>query len=139
MSGAPPDADDGNAVVEFVLLAVLLMVPLFYVLLSVFDVQRAAFGVTEAARQAGRAYVTSGCDEARARAAAALALRDQGIVRDFRVSGLSCPPSGGRTTVQVGYTVQLRELGAVLPAQRGGVPVTASFVAVTDRFAPGAP
>ena len=35
--------DQGNALVEFVYLAVLLMIPLVYVLLSVFQVQRAAF------------------------------------------------------------------------------------------------
>ena len=48
--------DDGNALVEFTVLSLLLLVPLVYVLLGVFQVQRAAFGVTEAARQAGRAF-----------------------------------------------------------------------------------
>lgn len=48
--------DDGNALVELTYLAVLVMVPLVYVLLSVFQVQRAAFGVTEATRQAARAF-----------------------------------------------------------------------------------
>ncbi len=64
-----PAGDAGNAVVEFSTLAVLLMVPLVYVLLSVFEVQRASFGVTEAARQAGRAYVTAD-DPAQGRARA---------------------------------------------------------------------
>ena len=77
-----PSGDDGNALVEFSYLAVLLMVPLVYVLLTVFQVQRASFGVTEAARQAGRAYATA-ADEvqgrARARAAARLAMQDQGL------------------------------------------------------------
>ena len=54
-----PTGDAGNALVEFTYLAVLLMIPLVYVLLSAFQVQRAAFGVTEAARQAGRAYTTA--------------------------------------------------------------------------------
>ena len=51
--------DDGNAIVEFVYLAVLLMVPLVYVLLTVFQVQRAAFAASSAAREAGRVFVTT--------------------------------------------------------------------------------
>ena len=38
--------DDGNAIIEFVYLAVLLMVPLVYVLLTVLRVQGAAYAVS---------------------------------------------------------------------------------------------
>jgi hypothetical protein len=75
-------AEDGSAIVEFVWLAVLLMVPLVYVVLTAVSLQRAAFGVTAAARDAGRAYATAGSDavgERRAEAASALAMRDQGV------------------------------------------------------------
>lgn len=75
-------ADDGSALVEFVYLAVLLLVPLVYVVLAAVSVQRAAFGVTAAARDAGRAYATAGSDhlgEARAEAAVRLAMHDQGV------------------------------------------------------------
>jgi hypothetical protein len=41
-----PGGDGGNAMLEFVYLSILLMVPLIYVLTTVFQVQRAAFGVT---------------------------------------------------------------------------------------------
>lgn len=130
-----PHGDDGTAVVEFVYLTVLLMVPVVYILLAVFDVQRAAFGVTEAARQAGRTYVTSGCDRGRADAAARLALRDQGITSaSVRVD--RCPAAGESTDVTVGHLVRLRGLGALLPADRGGIRVTGTFVAVGDAFAP---
>jgi Flp pilus assembly protein TadG len=77
-----PAGDDGNATVEFVYLAILLMIPLVYVIISAFQAQRTAFAVAEAARQAGRAYVTAGGgDEATDRAlfAANLAMTDQGI------------------------------------------------------------
>jgi hypothetical protein len=73
---------DGSAIVEFVWLAVLLLVPLLYVVLTAVTVQRAAFGVTTAAREAGRAYATAGSDAAgedRAEAAARLAMSDQGV------------------------------------------------------------
>lgn len=77
------EPERGSALVEFVWLAVLLMVPLVYVVLSAVSVQRGAFGLTAAARDAGRAYATAGSDalgERRAEEAAALAMRDQGVV-----------------------------------------------------------
>ncbi|HEU5034544.1 MAG TPA: hypothetical protein VFT62_07295 [Mycobacteriales bacterium] len=79
----PPAAkDDGNALIEFIWLAILLMLPLVYVVLAALTVQRTAFAETTAAREAARAYATAGSDaegERRAEAAVALALRDQGI------------------------------------------------------------
>jgi hypothetical protein len=77
-----PTAEEGNAVVEFVWLSVLLMIPLVYIVLSALSVQRAAFAVTEAAREGARAYATAGSDaegERRAEQAIALAMSDQGI------------------------------------------------------------
>jgi hypothetical protein len=74
--------DDGSALVEFVWLSVLLMIPLVYVVLSALSVQRAAFAVTSAAREGARAYATAGSDEVgetRAEQAIALAMRDQGV------------------------------------------------------------
>ncbi|HWB66340.1 MAG TPA: hypothetical protein VG708_05895 [Mycobacteriales bacterium] len=74
--------DHGSAVVEFVWLAILLLIPLIYVVMTAVSVQRTAFGLTEAAREAGRAYATAGSDaagRARAAAAAQLAMRDQGV------------------------------------------------------------
>ncbi len=133
--------DEGNAVVEFVWLAVLLMVPLMYIMLGVFDVQRASFGVTEAARQAGRTFATEcarGADvaAARARQSAEMALADQGYAMNRPVTGLSCPAPGASTKVVVTQFVTLPGLGALLPADRGGITVSGEFVAFRDRFAP---
>jgi hypothetical protein len=73
--------DSGTAVVEFVLLGVVLLVPLLYLVLALSAVQRTVYGVTQAAREAGRAYVTGTASTAVARAdhAARLALTDQGL------------------------------------------------------------
>ena len=49
--------DTGNAVLEFVVLAAFLMVPLIYIIIAVAQVQGSAYGATEATREAGRAYV----------------------------------------------------------------------------------
>ena len=138
-----PTGDAGNALVEFSYLAVLLMIPLVYVLLTVFQVQRAAFGVTEAARQAGRAYATA-TDEAqgraRARVAADLALQDQGLVL---CSSCLAPPAGqlvpgGTVRVRVEHRVVLPLLGGLFRgAVPASIPVRATHVEVVDRFRDG--
>jgi hypothetical protein len=90
-----PRDESGTALVEAVWLCVLLLVPLLYVMVAVFDVQRASYGVSGAARAAARAYSLAP-DEAsapgRARAAAAVALGDQGLeVADVQLS-VRCRP-----------------------------------------------
>ncbi|GGD15594.1 hypothetical protein [Nocardioides daphniae] len=71
----------GSGLIEFIWLGILLIVPLVWIVLSVFEVQRGAFAVSAAARAAGRAYVLAP-DEASARArateAARQTLKDQG-------------------------------------------------------------
>jgi hypothetical protein len=85
----------GSAIVEFVWLAILLLVPLLYIVLAVFDTQRAAYAASAAARSATRAFVTSPDQEtafARAEAAARLAFADQGIdVPGYRLA-ITCHP-----------------------------------------------
>lgn len=131
--------DDGNALVEFVSLSLLLIVPLVYVLITVFQVQRAAFGVTEAARQAGRAYVTTtdGDPAARAQVAADLALRDQ--IPGFGSAAVSYPqpPSlqpGATVIVRVSHEVTLPVLGGLFGRVEPRIPVRATHVEVVDRF-----
>jgi hypothetical protein len=64
-----------------VFLGVLLLVPLMYLVLAVSTVQRNLYAVTQAAREAGRAYATGTATNGpdRARYAAVLALQDQGL------------------------------------------------------------
>jgi Flp pilus assembly protein TadG len=140
MNRLRPRDDGGNAMLEFVYLSVLLMVPLVYLLTTVFQVQRAAFGVTEAARQAGRAYATAASAEegaARARAAAELALRDQGLEL-AEPPELTAPDGvapGAQVRVVVRHRVALPLVGGlfgdVVPPN---IPVQASHLAVVDRF-----
>ena len=130
--------DDGNALVEFTYLGVLLMVPLVYGLVMVFLVQRASFAVTEAARQAGRAYATAdsvAAGQQRAAFAARLALSDQGIDCDACLSRMSQPLApGAAVEARVAYTVQLPVLGAFFPDRRAGIRVSAVHVAYVDEF-----
>lgn len=106
--------EQGSAVVEFVWLGLLLLVPLVYVLLTVFEAQAAAYGSDAASRSAGRAFVLAPSqDQAyeRAAAAARLALSDHGIAaKQVRVH-ITCTPDPGSclspgSSVSVSVTVQ---------------------------------
>jgi hypothetical protein len=126
--------DDGSAIVEFVWLAVLLLVPLVYVVLTAVSIQRAAFGVTAATRDAGRAYATAGSDslgEQRAEQAIALALHNQGVQWSPTgrvVSCGSCDYAPGSTfTVELHTRVELPGLPAWMCGRRclAGITVSA--------------
>jgi Flp pilus assembly protein TadG len=89
--------DTGSAIVEFVFIAVLVMLPLIYLIVAVATVQRSQLAVSQAAREAGRAFATSDTSSdapARVRAAVRLALRDQGLGDDAAIRfvqiGASC-------------------------------------------------
>ena len=135
-----PTGDAGNALIEFTYLAVLLMIPLVYVLLSAFQVQRAAFGVTEAARQGGRAYATAADPAAglgRARLASDLALADQGLAGAGapEISDPGGLAPGSRVVVTVRYTVTLPILGLIFRGDLSPrIPVSARHVEVVDTF-----
>jgi hypothetical protein len=121
--------ESGSALVEAVWLSVLLLVPLVYVLLAVFDVQRASYGVSGAARAAARAYSLAP-DEAsapaRARAAASVALRDQGIDPGYVQLSVRCRPAPDNclspgSLISVELTEQVR-LPLAPSALGGGAP-----------------
>lgn len=88
-------SDRGSALVEFTWLAILLMIPLVYVVLAALSLQRSAFAETSAAREAARAYATAGSDaegERRAEEAVALAMRDQGVAWSPAGRVVTCGP-----------------------------------------------
>lgn len=133
----------GNALVEFSWLAIVLMVPLVYLVLTIFQVQRAAYAVTAASREAGRAYVTTkagGDPDARALAAARLAAADQGITLspgEVRVSctGRPCVRPGGTVRVRVDTRVPLPYLPKVLFGHApASIAVHARHVEVVDTY-----
>lgn len=126
----------GSAVIEFSWLALLLLVPLVYVMLGVFDVQRASYGATAATRAAGRAFVIVPAglteDDARGRAfeAARVAMKDQGIEIGPGDLTISCEPEclqpGSTVTVQLDYRVPLPFIPEALGGERPAVHVSAS-------------
>ena len=133
--------DDGTAVVEFVLLAVVLLVPFVYAVLCVFAVERAAFTLTSASRDAGRAFVTAD-DGATARDraddAVRVALADHAVgssvTTRVRCSADPCLTPGARVTVELTTSVVL----PLVPHWGGGAPasvaVRARHVEVVDDY-----
>jgi hypothetical protein len=105
----------GTALVEVTWLSILLLVPLLYVVLAVFDVQRSAFALDAANRAAGRAYTLSPSQAeavTRARAAAAVAMADQGLDLGAASVIVSCRPDP-RACLSPGSVVQVRMTLAV--------------------------
>ena len=51
--------DAGNALIEFIFIAVLILIPLVYFVVAIASVQRSTVAVTHAAREAGRAFATA--------------------------------------------------------------------------------
>jgi Flp pilus assembly protein TadG len=108
----------GTALVEVTWLSPLLLVPLLYVVLAVFEVQRAAYAVDAATRAAGRAYSlapTRAAGAARARTAAAVALSDQGLRLSRARVAIRCAPRPG-SCLSPGSVVHVRiSLPVALP------------------------
>lgn len=136
--------DDGTAIVEFVWLSILLMIPLVYVVLSALSVQRAAFAATSAVRDAARAYATAGSDaegERRAEQAIALAMHDQGVAwtPDGRVvaCGACDYEPGSLFTIDIHTTVKLPFVPGWLCGDRcaAGISVSAHHRERIDCFA----
>ena len=124
----------GSALVEVTWLSLLLLVPLLYVVLAVFEVQRSAFGITAAARAAGRAYATAPSEEegrARAEVAARLAMRDQGVSENRLELRISCRPDphnclapGALIDVDLSFPVALPLMPSALGEQTPSFRVT---------------
>jgi len=140
-------SDEGNAVVEFVFLAIVVMVPLVYLIAAVATVQRNTLAVTQAARDAGRAFATSESAAAarrRVSAAVRLALTDQGLPDDATVrfvrSGSDCSDPaitpalvpGAEFTVCVTRCVGLPAVPSVLTGR--GIRAVGVYTVHVDDF-----
>jgi hypothetical protein len=135
--------DSGAAMLEFVSLVVLLVIPLTYLVLTVFEVQRATFGVGSAARESARVFVLAPgsvpADE-QARVAAQLVLADHGVDPDTTVVSITCSADPCLTprevvTVTVSTRVPLPLvpgfLSSLVPVE---VPVQATQRQVVDAY-----
>ena len=134
--------DEGAAMVEFIVLAVTLAVPLCYLILAVFDVQRAAFGASAATREAARVFVrapSTAEGEQRAQAAASITLADHGLELepgDLTISCSTTPCLTPGATVRFSYrtTVTLPFLPGLASVDLASVPITAAHTQTVDEY-----
>lgn len=139
--------DCGSAIVEFVFVAVVVMLPLVYLIVAVATVQRSEFAVSEAAREAGRAFATSDhADQAlgRAEAAVHIVLHDQGLPDDAALAyvpaGSSCDAgqitptlvAGAQFTVCVTRHVSIPAVPRVLAGK--GITTVGEYVVHVDDY-----
>lgn len=146
LTGRRRGREEGNAIVEFLGAALILLLPVMYLALTLGRIQAAMFAVEGAAKESGRAFVTADSvaqGEARAGIAVSLALDDQGFadVRPVDVLTISCSSTrclapGSEVTTVVRYEVPLP---FVPPAVRTwvplAVPVEAVHVSPVDVYA----
>jgi hypothetical protein len=144
------DEQTGSALVEFVFIAVVVFVPLIYIVAGFSAVQRGVFASTAAAREAGRAMGTAPdpvTGQARAERAAQLAVEDQSVdATDVRLAyapaGSDCDAAGTYTpsltpgeefSVCVTVTVRIPMLPEFVDANTA----TGQFVVERDRYIDG--
>ncbi len=140
----------GSALVEFVFIAVVVFVPLIYIVAGFSAVQRGVFASTAAAREAGRAMGTAPdpvTGQARAERAAQLAVEDQSVdATDLRLAyapaGADCDAAGSYSpsltpgeefSVCVTVTVRIPLLPEFVDANTA----TGQFVVERDRYVDG--
>jgi Flp pilus assembly protein TadG len=142
-------SDDGSALVEFVFIALVVFVPLVYLVAGFSAVQRGVLAATEAARDAGRVLGTApdpATGGARALRAAQLAVQDQSVdATDVRLAyaapGATCAAAGYTPTLTPGevftvcVTVTVRI--PMLPDFIDANTATGRFTVERDRYADG--
>lgn len=134
-------SDEGRAILEFIFLGVLLLLPLTYLVLTAARIQAASFSASLAGREAGRAFVTApGDDEAfgRARAAASLAFDDFSFdtaAVEVRCDGTPCLRPEGSVTSTATIVVQLPLVPDFIADHvPASVTISSTHVATVDRF-----
>ena len=135
-------SEEGSAAVEFVYLAVLLMIPLIYLILMLGRLQAGSYAVSAAVRESGRAFVTAPDDSAayaRAHAASNVALANLGFTEGTALyvacEASPCLTPGAAVVSEAEVRVPLPLVPTfargVIPLE---VPLRAQGVSRVDRF-----
>ena len=136
------EGEDGSAIVEFVFLGVLFLVPLVYLMITLFSLQSAAYAAEGAARDAARLYAAATDEGAAHRAAelsTAMAFEDFGVTitgpaaLTVHCEADPCLTAGSVIQVSVNAGVRLPLLPDFL-GSAGTVPVEGTAAVVVDRY-----
>lgn len=143
MSVTPRD-ETGSALIEFLLVGLLLLVPVLYIALAVLRVQAAGLASTQAVRQAARAFVVAD-DTAVGRRAAdtavRVALEDQGFQAAPGAVSIRCEPGclapGSLVQVRLAWAVDLPWLPEPVHQWLPSVPITTVHEFGVDDYRSG--
>jgi hypothetical protein len=137
-------SEAGSALVELTWLGLLMLIPLVYVVITIVTVQRSAYGATEAARAAGRAFVLApdvATASHRAYDAAKVAMSDQGVALSSDELVVRCSPTpqsclqpGSRVRVEIHLDVRLPFVPTVFGHSTASVAVRASHTEPYGTF-----
>ena len=144
--------EEGAAVVELVVVALTLLVPLVYAMVVMADVQRALLATSAAAREAGRVYVT-GADRVAAERRAGAAYREVLVSYGMRAGDpraslrlrAGCPAEGAsgcaggfgpgaEVEVVVTYRVPVARLPFLGPVAGPSIVIGATHHTRVDRY-----
>jgi len=136
----------GSAIVEFIVVMLLAVLPVGYLVTAVMRVQAASYAASQAVREAGRAFVQSdSIQQARtqARAAARLAFADQGFelppsAVTFTCSQAQCLSPSGTVTVSLNWSVPLPLLPSSMHEDvPASIRIHADHLATVDTYRSG--
>ncbi|MEC5198049.1 Flp pilus assembly protein TadG [Arthrobacter sp. PL16] len=131
----------GSAVVEFVFLGVLLLVPVVYLVLTIGQLQGGSFAVVGAVDQAAKVYVDAPTPQeadARAREAVRIALGDFGFAEEQAamdiVCSAQCLEPGSSVTIVVRLDVPFPLVPSIAGSHPSAVTVDATATQIVERF-----
>lgn len=132
--------DDGEATIEFITVAILLFIPVFYLIATVATLQGATFATQAAATTASRLAVLEKTDRGIVEDAVALSLRDFGLDKASRNVNLRCEPDCATPGAAIEVSVTTRVPLPLLPDSFSRVvplhiPVTATHRGYLERWA----
>lgn len=137
--------EDGNALVEFIVLAAALLIPALYLVLTLGSVQSAVFAADIIARDAARIHSLEedpGRAQQRSAEHARLVLEDFGLsaqdVLEITCSEDPCATAGGTVEARVRIPVPVPGLGPVL-GETGPVSVSSAHSVQVDQYRAGSP
>lgn len=132
--------DDGNALVEFVVLSAALLIPSLYLVLTLGSVQAAVFAADTIARDAARIHAVA---PDQADAVQRTQQHTSMILEDFHLAGTDvvqiscsetpCSTPGGMVTAEVRILVPVPGLGQIL-GETGPVTVGAAHAVQVDQY-----
>lgn len=132
----------GSAVVEFIFLGTMLLIPVVYLILAVGSLQGGSYASVGAAHQAAKVFANADSPEdglLQAEQAAMLAVTDQGfdasvVTLDIACSSDQCLEPGSMVTAQVFVEVPLPLIPTMPGLDLSAATVSASATEIVERF-----